>query len=209
MYKLYSDIIASCLILNALNTNQNYFQDTNIDCAIYMNNVYIIMGGCCIVMYRNKFNLIIVFSLLFLSLIGNTRATPQTQVGLTTCGKPTMNIQISNAYYGDNDLDGFQDDVYVETKIEILCTNRVNFQYYISLTLPSGQSFTYGYMVNTNLNTLTFDNNFYDHAIESGDYVVDIYIVLKTGGVSFSGDSRTFDPPGGSNTEPYFHLSWY
>lgn len=136
-----------------------------------------------------------------------TTGAPEKLLQSGTCSKPTIILDITQGYYADTDGDGFEDDIFVETVMHILCTNRANFDYYITLTLPSGLSFTYAYQVNTRLNLLTFNNDFYDHGIESGDYKVDVQILLKTGGISYTSGSLIFDPPGHSGTDPSFVLS--
>ncbi len=125
-----------------------------------------------------------------------------------SCDKPQLQLSITQGYYADVDADGYEDDVYIETTFRILCTNRANFDYYIELILPSGTTFTYGYRVTTRLNTLTFHNDFFDHALESGDYTVNVYVIMKTGGTALVHDQLIFDPPGGSNSDPKFSLSW-
>lgn len=154
-----------------------------------------------------KSSLLLMLLTFSLGSIVMVNGAPEKLLQAGSCNKPTILLDITQGFYADTDGDGLEDDVYVETVMQILCANRVNFEYYITLTLPSGMSFTYGYQINTRLNLITFDNNFYDHALESGDYKVDVQIFLKTGGISYSSGSLVFDPPGHTGTDPSFVLS--
>ena len=157
--------------------------------------------------YKKLFYFLIVFGLLTSGFGVITATGKRTQTTMTVqCEKPTVLITIVDALYTDLDDDGLEDDVFASVDLSLICGNRFNLEYYITLTLPSGLSFTYGYMINTRLDSFTMQNNFYNHAIESGDYQIDVYIVLKTGGISFSHNSVIFDPPGGTDADPHFRV---
>ncbi len=145
---------------------------------------------------------------LFLFMPVTVEAKQKVTVKSETCSGPHVAISIKEARYINLDNDNLEDDVMATVQLDILCSNRVNFEYYITLTLPSGRSFTYAYMINTRLNTLTLDNYFYNHAIERGDYKIDVEILLKTGGISYGHNDVIFDPPGGTDADPYFLLNY-
>ncbi len=121
--------------------------------------------------------------------------------------KVSLDVVFTDAYYADLDGDGLEDDVFGGVDIFIMGSERVSFDYYITLILPSGMSFTYAYRINTRYSILHLDNYFYDHVFESGDYTFIVEILTRTGGLSYDPYHHVFDPPGGVPTDPTFSLS--
>ena len=115
---------------------------------------------------------------------------------------PQVNITIDDAYYSDLNNDGLEMDVFARVSLVFNGANRYNMQYYITLTLPSGISWTYGYLINTRLDSIHLDNYFYNHAVEQGNYEITVQLVLKTCGVIYADASHIFDPPGGETRPP-------
>ncbi|MCY3414992.1 MAG: hypothetical protein INQ03_25300 [Candidatus Heimdallarchaeota archaeon] len=152
---------------------------------------------------KSKFSL--VFLLVLMGTMGMVSGAPEKLIQADQCDAPRVDISITEGYYADLDGDGAEDDVFVKVEFQILCANRANFDYYVQLTQPSGLNHMYAYHVNTRLNYLTFENFFWNHAIESGDYQADAWVVLKTGGTTLTHGNLIFDPPGGSGTEPLLH----
>ena len=117
-------------------------------------------------------------------------------------------LVFTDAYYADLDGDGIEDDVFGGIDFFITGVSRVTFDYHINLILPSGLTFTYSYRIHTKYTYLHFDNFFFDHAIESGDYMFDVDIIMRTGGVTHSEYSIIFDPPGSVPTDTSFSLTY-
>ncbi|MCE7734947.1 MAG: hypothetical protein GPJ54_08730 [Candidatus Heimdallarchaeota archaeon] len=122
---------------------------------------------------------------------------PNSITSSSGCGDPYVSIRIASAYYADVDLDGDEDDVFAEVLVDLYCSNRYQFDYYIYLTQPSGFQVYDALGVNTRLNQLTFSTTFYNYAMESGDYRIDVKILLMNGGPYLVTESIIFDPPGG------------
>jgi len=113
-------------------------------------------------------------------------------------GDVTVVPTIDYANYGDFDGDGFEDDVYINVTIDLSGANVYNFQYILTLTLPSGLFYTYQYTIVTDSN-LVLHHYLMDHATEPGWYDVDVDITMKTGGISTAHAEYIFDPPGGGS----------
>lgn len=124
--------------------------------------------------------------------------------------KPNISIYVAEAYYGDLDADGYEDDTFARVELTLSGANRYNFEYWVTLTLPSGQDFVFGWGINTRLNFLNLSTTMYDTALESGWYHLHIEIVLKTGGTSYLDMEHVFDPPGveHTNTKPSADLTY-
>ncbi len=110
----------------------------------------------------------------------------------------SVTLSIVEAFYTDADGDGYEDDVVGYFDIFLGGRQRYTMDISPALTLPSGESYTYLYTVNTRLSTLHCTMYFYDHALESGNYTFSVDIVLYTGGVAAGQTHYSFDPPGGS-----------
>lgn len=121
----------------------------------------------------------------------------------------SVSLVFTDAYYADLDGDGFEDDVFGGVDFHITGQSRVTFDYHITLVMPSGLSWTYSYRIHTKYSYLHFDNFFYDHAVESGDYHFEVDIILRTGGVSHAEYNHVFDPPGGSTGDATFVLMYH
>ena len=109
----------------------------------------------------------------------------------------SVSTTVNYANYGDFDGDGYEDDVYINVTIDLSGGNVYNFDYYLTLTLPSGLSYTYGYSFVTDYDRLVIHHYLMGHATEPGWYDVDIDIIMKTGGIYHTAAYYIFDPPGG------------
>ncbi|RLI47949.1 MAG: hypothetical protein DRO73_10615 [Candidatus Thorarchaeota archaeon] len=110
----------------------------------------------------------------------------------------TVSVKILDAYYTDADDDGYEDDVVALFDIYLDGAVRYNIDIYPELVLPSGESFLYGYTINTRLSTLHCTMYFLHHATETGNYTFSVDVVSYTGGVATGQVNYVFDPPGGS-----------
>ena len=144
--------------------------------------------------------------LIVVSAITITHAVP---LNASTTSEPIgISVTITSAYYADIDTDGWEDDIYSSVTIDLTGAVRYNFDYYITLTLPSGTSYTYHYSINTVYDVVNFGNYFWNHATESGDYSISVKVVLWTGGISSATHQYIFDPPGGSDGgDPTFDIT--
>ena len=126
----------------------------------------------------------------------------------TTC----VTLDILDAYYFAAEDDGLENDIagYFMLKVE---SNRqlpprklVVFYLLVSLTLPSGKQYSYLWEVTSSYNIEVYPTvYFYDHATESGWYLLEITCFLNLGPktTAFGTESYYFDPPGGTEgTEP-------
>lgn len=118
---------------------------------------------------------------------------------VTTADVPTtVSVSITDAFYGDLQGDGLTDDVFVGVTIYLSGQSTYNLDYYIELVLPSGLSYMYAYSIFSRINEVNLANYFYNHATESGDYIVNVHVVLHNSGVQIYSTTTIFDPPGGS-----------
>ena len=110
--------------------------------------------------------------------------------------------KIYQAYYGDVDKDGYEDDVFVKLKFYLNGFDDDDdegylFNYSIILTLPSGLSYQYWVTIMGKAESIvTVDNLFFNHATESGDYKVEVFAVLYVPIYDTAEASLVFDPPG-------------
>ncbi|MEM2143134.1 MAG: hypothetical protein QXQ81_07765 [Candidatus Thorarchaeota archaeon] len=117
--------------------------------------------------------------------------------------KPTIGLIINGADYGDLDGDGLCDDAVGWFDIYLSGSQRYSFFLSLSIENPSGVRTTYSYSVNTIYEILHCTMYFYDHVVESGDYVFIVEALLVTGGSDYQYAEYVFDPPGGSgNSDP-------
>ncbi len=107
-------------------------------------------------------------------------------------------MTIEDAFYTDLDLDSVADDVFVLLRFDLKGSVYYEFAYVITLTLPSGTSFSYTVIVLSWVDVVYTHNLFFDHVTEKGDYTVSVDTILVTPGVVTDTCSYTFDPPGGS-----------
>lgn len=144
-----------------------------------------------------------IFTLFIISALSST-ANPDWKISTNT--SPVISIQVKEAYYADLDGDGLEDDVYSQVEIRLSGANRYNLDYWITLTLPSGENFVFGWFVSTRLTTLNIANNLYNTALEAGWYHLHIEVFMKTGGISYTNYEHWFDPPGDAdpNTKPQY-----
>ncbi len=118
-----------------------------------------------------------------------------------SAANPTMTFDIFDGYYEDVDNNGVF-DVIVKTRFDLTGVSSGEVEYVIVLTLPSGRDFIYVVQISTPLTSFIVTNTFYDHALESGWYTVEIYARLSNFRNVMGYDSLTFDPPGSDNTDP-------
>ncbi len=149
------------------------------------------------------------FAIIFLILIFPTNSfAARPDFSASSTDVISIKVSVTDAYYTDLDNDGLSDDVIAYTSVDLSGSTRYNFDYYITLTLPSGKNYTYAYTFNTVYTTLNIRNYFWNHATECGDYTITVQAILWTGGISYTNHAYTFDPPGGSDGgDPTFDLT--
>lgn len=148
-----------------------------------------------------------VFFLLLL-LGGFVPSLNASQMSITDTSEPTIVVEILFANYTDLDDDGYLDDVYAEVSVELSGAVAYTFEYFVTLTLPSGLNFSYLFIISTNYQSFNIYNYFYDHAIETGWYTLDVDATLNNGGRSTASSTLVFDPPGGSGgSDPDMEIS--
>ncbi|RMG34074.1 MAG: hypothetical protein D6732_11010 [Methanobacteriota archaeon] len=146
--------------------------------------------------------------LLSLLLIGMNLSRASSQVKVQDTSETSISVAILFANYTDLDEDGYMDDVYAEVSIDLYGGVAYTFEYYVTLTLPSGLNFSYLFIISTNYQSFTIYNFFYDHATESGWYTLNIDATLNNGGRSTATSTLIFDPPGGSGgSDPDLEIS--
>ena len=109
-----------------------------------------------------------------------------------------FNVTILDAGYSDMDGGIDKNDVYVILEFNLGYALYYEFDYYITLTLPSGISYTYFVWVIAWVETIQLTNIFYNHATESGNYSVYIDALMYYPEYIWDYDFIAFDPPGGS-----------
>lgn len=121
-------------------------------------------------------------------------------------GDVTLTINIYDAFYGDLDNDGVEDDAEADFTILIDRDNgnqQITFYLIIVLVLPSGRYFDFFFSITTVETTLDATMLFINQALEPGWYDVHIGCILYGEELGFGIESYTFDPPGeGSGTDP-------
>jgi len=138
---------------------------------------------------------ITLLSLFFMSSLSIV-ASPSWKTSSTSSDGPSVAIHVKDAYYFNADGDGLQDDTFASIELTIVSANRINFEYWITLTLPSGNAFQFGLQINTVYTYLELNHTMYNTALEAGWYNLHVEVVLKTGGISYTDAHHVFDPPG-------------
>ncbi len=112
-------------------------------------------------------------------------------------------LNVVDAYYGDADGDGLNDDVVAIIDMDINVPGFFHvIQYEVYLVLPNGDISFYGAWFITWNPKLRITNYFYNQATEYGNYTIYAYAGFF-GDLYPSGfDTVTFDPPGGDNADP-------
>ena len=118
--------------------------------------------------------------------------------------KRTIQVQILDAWYEDNDNTGIADDVIVILRFDLSGASTYTLEYTIHLELPSGRTFSYRVGITAQLNSFNITNYFWDHATEPGWYTVRLSAKMNTGGPQFVQESFIFDPPGHDDGDPGF-----
>lgn len=121
-------------------------------------------------------------------------------------------IDIDNAYYFSADSDNIENDIAthftitVEPRYYFNPRATVNFYLLVGLTLPSGRYYEYLFLVTSPIVCVaTPTAYFFNHASESGWYLVEITGILLTGDPYYAigTEACCFDPPGGTDgTDP-------
>jgi len=135
-----------------------------------------------------------------------------------------IDVHITNGYYTDAQGDGLQNDVITEFTMNLTASTTVydalqnasnSFAMTLQITEPSGLNFTYAYnqslifQLVTNTTALLSQSlslhikvYFWDHAIESGDYIFTVSISLAGSQNLNNSADLVFDPPGGTGGSP-------
>ena len=124
----------------------------------------------------------------------------------------SVRIHIDDAYYYAADNDDIENDIAthftitVTKKGNINHKKQVNFYLLVGLTLPSGTYYEYLFLVTSPcMCVATPTAYFYNHASESGWYLVELTGILMAGDPAFAigTEAFVFDPPGGTDgTDP-------
>jgi len=142
--------------------------------------------------YKLLSNLLLFSSLFFISQIAAVDAA-----SVRTLSINVHEIIIDDAYYIDTDI-----YTYLTVNVD---TSSTTEKYYLVVTLtnPINEESTVMYHVFTSLKSLKFEVIFYNHATVSGDYIVEASIITNNNGWLSVTDIMIFDPPGGSEGDPY------
>ncbi len=111
--------------------------------------------------------------------------------------KNEVTLTITNAFYTDLDKDEVL-DVMSSFNLIFDSSRPHTVKLYVSLILPSGFKFSYKWTIKSKQSDFFAQIHFYDHALESGIYVLSIEAKLLTGGVTTGTADYEFDPPGGA-----------
>ena len=123
----------------------------------------------------------------------------------------SVRINIDDAYYYSADDDDIENDIATHFTITVAkrCNNHkknVNFYLLVGLTLPSGTYYEYLFLVTSPcVCTASPIAYFFNHASESGWYLVELTGILMTGDPVFAigTEAYLFNPPGGTDgTDP-------
>lgn len=124
----------------------------------------------------------------------------------------TVIINITNAYYTALDDDGIENDVVANFDMTVIknsnrhSNERLKFNLYVELILPSGLNYIYGYRVSCKKGVSVSPVIYlYNHATEPGWYTIELTCILADRGLvtGVGTESLVFDPPGGTpGTEP-------
>jgi len=124
----------------------------------------------------------------------------------------SVSIHIDDAYYYAADNDDIENDIATHFTITVTKKGNfnhkkmVNFYLLVGLTLPSGTYYEYLFLViSPCVCVATPTVYFYNHASESGWYLVELTGILMTGDPAFAigTEACLFDPPGGTDgTDP-------
>jgi len=108
-----------------------------------------------------------------------------------------VTLTITDAFYTDLDGDEVLDIVsYFD--LQFIGVGRHVITIDVYLTLPSGSTFYYEWLITTSLESITCRINFFDHALETGIYKLTIDVFLPKGGLDTGTCEYEFDPPGSS-----------
>ncbi len=119
-----------------------------------------------------------------------------------------INVIIYDAYYGDLDQGGVDNDIHVTLLFDLGYYAYYEIYYDISLTLPSGLTYTYRVHVLAWYEHIRIDNEFLNHATEAGDYKVEVVALMVFPSVILDSASLVFDPPGGDGGgDPVFRVA--
>jgi hypothetical protein len=111
--------------------------------------------------------------------------------------KIEVTLTITDAYYCDLDDDEVF-DVISSFTLSFDSSRPHLVKLSVSLILPSGYEFSYKWIILSKELIYFGEIHFYDHAIESGDYILLFYAQISTGGTNTGIAEYIFDPPGGS-----------
>ncbi|MCY3414491.1 MAG: hypothetical protein INQ03_22780 [Candidatus Heimdallarchaeota archaeon] len=151
---------------------------------------------------KNNLMLVGLFSLLLFSLI----PTSAYFSFYRTVPNFSVDIYIWDAYYADLDLDGYEDDIFIE--IDLTLTNQyvyTDVEVFIGVTLPSGMEhwfkFDYTFKKTTLTGYITLGYDLYNTATELGWYEANAVGFAQGEEFSYM-DTLIFDPPGTGGGDP-------
>ncbi len=124
---------------------------------------------------------------------------------VSTQGLRSMDTEIHNVIINDAYYIGF--DIFTTITVTVQTDSNTE-NYYLKVTLinPNGEEEIVILHIITSLETLTLEFTFYNYATESGDYTVEATLVSNNNGWFAVTDVLVFDPPGGSEGDPYIGI---
>jgi hypothetical protein len=118
-----------------------------------------------------------------------------------------IDVHVYDAYYGDLDSEGIENDVHIILLFDLGYNQYYEFYYQITLTLPSGVSYSYLVHVLAWYEYIRIDNEFLNYATEKGNYRVDVTALMVYPVYYTDSGSIVFDPPGyGAGADPEFRV---
>ncbi len=118
-----------------------------------------------------------------------------------------IDVHVYDAYYGDLDSGGIENDVHIILLFDLGYNQYYEFYYQITLTLPSGTSYSYLVHVLAWYEYIRIDNEFLNYATEPGDYTVHVTAIMVYPSYFTDSGSIVFDPPGyGAGADPEFRI---
>jgi len=135
----------------------------------------------------------------------------QTQGGSRVYTTESDNFQITiiDAYYADLDNDGYEDDIWIEGKTEILNREgRVRYDLYVDIYTPDNQTHSALFYVLSDLHSHSYFIHAYDTARAEGWYKVSFQgLLYGEGDLTYCDSSYEFDPPTNSGSgDPTFEF---
>ena len=148
-------------------------------------------------MKKNRFGLLVFTFVILASVIGSLSISNGTAYDIERMN--SNEFYITDAYYGDFDYDGIEDDIEVIAILDIDCDDETTSYLYLKIYLPSGYCFRFFVTIEleANGNPIHFTFTAYNTALENGWYTAKLTGYFVTDNNLYVGTSyMIFDPPG-------------